>query len=312
MRTAIRLACHMDDKAPPRLAYAESGWVRTQSTRAVDPAAVTSALAAWPELQGRSWTVLSGGLRSINVRLGEVVVRIPSEPGRIAKEAAVMRAMADRVRSPRVLAQSPRALLLEYVPHEELPATAEAGERVGEAAARIHHHRFNSSGMLDGTLTVSEPFASPYDGLRQWIGGVLEASFLPGHTSWNDRACRLWDQLSARLRREPPVLTHADFKPANVKWLPATQEVLVLDWEFAWSGPGLMDLGQMLRWGAPEPFMRGIERGYRDSGGQLADDWQRISDVLDLFNLLGLLHAEGGEARAADLIPRIAAIIGRA
>jgi aminoglycoside phosphotransferase (APT) family kinase protein len=108
------------------------------------------------------------------------------------------------------------------------------------------------------------------------------------------------------------VLVHSDFKPTNIKWLPEVQDVLVLDWEFAWSGPGLFDLGQMLRWDPSAAFAAGLECGYRRAGGVLAADWRRLAELLDLFNLVGLLDDDGPRPRRhADLLARIDATLRR-
>jgi Ser/Thr protein kinase RdoA (MazF antagonist) len=255
-------------------------------------------------------SVLGGGLRSLNVRVGDVVVRLPHDVSQLAKEAAAMRSAAGAARVPRVLAESAGALVLEHVPHQELPANADAGERVGAAAAAIHRHRFAASGMLDARLAVLSPFTTAYDGLRAWVDGVIDRTVAPALGELAAPVQRLWDAQADRLRSEPPVLAHADFKPANVKWLAERSEVLVLDWEFAWAGPALMDLGQMVRWDPPEEFVAGLERGYRAAGGPLPTDWRRVAEVLDLFNLVAMLEGDD-ERRRSDLRGRIRATLAR-
>ena len=61
----------------------------------------------------------------------------------------------------------------------------------------------------------------------------------------------------------------------------------MLDWEFAWSGPPLLDVGQLLRWDPPPEFTRAFARSYRQHGGQLPDGWERWAALFDLFNLVG-------------------------
>ena len=149
----------------------ESRWERSVPLPKIDAAMLAAHLAPWPELRGRAWTVLGGGLRSLNLRCDERVLRIGSELG---KEAALLRLAAELgVRVPRVLDESPTALLLEFVPHEPLPATEAAGRKVAEAAVRIHGHRFEHAGMLGADLRVSEPFAGRLDGLLAWAQGLL-------------------------------------------------------------------------------------------------------------------------------------------
>ena len=105
-----------------------------------------------------------------------------------------------------------------------------------------------------------------------------------------------------RAATRTPVLVHADFKPANVKWLPGEQDVVVFDWEFAWSGAGLMDVGQMMRWGVPDPFAEAFARGY----GSLPEDGLHVAELLDLFNMVGFV-ADGAQRprRTRDALARI-------
>jgi hypothetical protein len=85
----------------------------------------------------------------------------------------------------------------------------------------------------------------------------------------------------------------------------------VLDWEFGWSGPRLLDIGQLLRWQPPEAFARAFADGYRAGGGVLIEDWRRIAEAIDLGSLL-FVFVHNALARATpDLERRIAEIIGR-
>ena len=85
-----------------------------------------------------------------------------------------------------------------------------------------------------------------------------------------------------------PVLLHGDFKPSNVCW-GNDDRLLVLDWEFSYAGPGLMDIGQLCRWGIAQPFRRSFETNYIKSGGRLPKNWEQRSSSFDLVNLVVLL-----------------------
>jgi len=78
--------------------------------------------------------------------------------------------------------------------------------------------------------------------------------------------------------------------------------LLVLDWEWAWAGTRYMDIGHLLRWHPPEPFVRAFADAYVDVGGILIDDWRRIAETVDLCGLLGLYRHPS--ARATDDVPR--------
>jgi aminoglycoside phosphotransferase (APT) family kinase protein len=106
----------------------------------------------------------------------------------------------------------------------------------------------------------------------------------------------------ARAAFDGAVLTHADFKVSNLHVTPAG-ELVVLDWEFAWAGPRLFDVAQLLRWHPPEPFVRAFADAYRASGGRLVDGWRRIAATIDLGHMLGV-YAHNPVMRTTDDIPR--------
>jgi fructokinase len=89
-------------------------------------------------------------------------------------------------------------------------------------------------------------------------------------------------------------LVHSDFGSPNLllrqverRWTVAG----VLDWEFAFSGPPLCDVGHMMRYerrAAPriEPH---FSDAFRDHGGALPANWRELSRVLDLTALCEFL-----------------------
>ncbi|MDE2291301.1 MAG: phosphotransferase, partial [Elusimicrobia bacterium] len=104
------------------------------------------------------------------------------------------------------------------------------------------------------------------------------------------------------------VLLHGDFKPSNLHR--SGEDLVVLDWEFAWAGPALMDVGQLLRWSPPAAFVAGFAAAYLAGGGVLPAGWRRLAELFDLFNLVGLLEAPG-KRRAADVSARVRRTLGR-
>ena len=65
----------------------------------------------------------------------------------------------------------------------------------------------------------------------------------------------------------------------------------VLDWEFAFSGPPLLDIGGMLRHSEslPPDFEPDFIRGFSENGGQLPPEWKKTVRLLDLINLCQFL-----------------------
>lgn len=299
----------------PSLPCPESGWERSLEVPASREARIREAVARWPELAAHEPEVLQGGLRSLNVRFGRRVVRMALAPKHdLRKEAALLRLVRPEVRVPEVLDGDEHALLLEYVPHEELQANARAARAVGRAAARIHARGFEQSGFLDGDLAIPEPFPGALEGLGAWADELLAGRAGERLGELADKVREVWERSASLLRAAcaRPALVHADFKPFNVKWVPSESDVLVLDWEFAWAGPPLMDVGQFLRWGAPGAFVAGFVRAYRDEGGELPDGWRRTAELLDLFHLVGMLGEEGERpVRRRDLLARVQATLQR-
>ncbi len=109
----------------------------------------------------------------------------------------------------------------------------------------------------------------------------------------------------------PPVLLQGDFKVSNLFWT-IDRRLLVLDWEFAYPGPALMDVGQLLRWNPPAAFVSAFADSYRRHGGVLPEGWQRAAEVFDLINLVGLLGgAEPGSRQSIDVRHRIEQTLAR-
>lgn len=296
------------------LVYAERDWERSCAVPDIDDGFLRARLGRWPELLDRPWSVIDGGLRTLNVRLGDVVARIRVDADHpLAKEAALLRLAHGSIRVPKLIDATDDVLLMEYVAHVELPATRAAGERVGTAAAWLHRPRFPTAGFLDERLEIPEPFLSAYDALREWASGLLAGEAGRKLGSLASRIEALWAEAEADLRAagEPAVLVHSDFKPANVKWLPEENDVVVFDWEFAWAGPALYDVGQMFRWGTPEEFEAGFVARYTEAGGKLPDNWRRTAERFDLFNLVAFLNDEQPRPRRErDVLRRIQQTLG--
>ncbi|MDP3562137.1 MAG: aminoglycoside phosphotransferase family protein [Legionellaceae bacterium] len=90
-------------------------------------------------------------------------------------------------------------------------------------------------------------------------------------------------------------LTHADYDPANmlVKKIDARYQVIaILDWEFAFSGSYLMDIGMFLRYShkLPEMYETNFIKGIVSEGGILPKSWKKSVKLMDMICLLSLLY----------------------
>ncbi|WP_158888393.1 phosphotransferase [Amycolatopsis anabasis] len=243
---------------------------------------------------------LSGGYRNENLLLAcadgrRYVLRRYLGEARAEVEAALARRVRPVVPVAEVVAAEPggSALLLEFVPGtaveellRELPShDAESlGITAGRVLAAIGTIRFDRGGFFTDATLVPEPVAGTGD-LPGWVradpGWALTAADRDGLLAAAERGAPLIARIADESR-----LVHSDFNPKNLLaersgdgW-----RVTVLDWEFAFSGSPLADLGNVLRFG-DTPFTGGVLAGY----GPLPGGWRETARALDLFALADLL-----------------------
>ncbi|MFE2547416.1 phosphotransferase family protein [Streptomyces sp. NPDC059355] len=184
------------------------------------------------------------------------------------------------------------------------PVSGEAralGRAVGAVLARIGRVRLPRPGAFgDSSLVPTPDGAAPLGDLPGFVDRCLATSAADGPLSGTDAAV-----LRDLARRGPRALAavagerslvHCDFNPKNVlvqrhngQWAVAA----VLDWELAFSGSPLFDVGNMLRFAHeyPPAFTAGFVEGFREGNGRLPVDWLRLSRTLDLFALADILTA---------------------
>ncbi|QFP77532.1 aminoglycoside phosphotransferase family protein [Deinococcus sp. AJ005] len=261
-------------------------------------------------------SALSGGYANDLFRVGLDGASFPSvivrqwrrAPGVAARELAVMARAAQVVPVPRILASALNTAhpfaLLEDMPgmrgDEALawfPDEAEAiGAVLGGAFSRIGALQFEAPGLFaDETLRVDAFTGDAADNLLAYAHPLI----------WNDAArAVLGAQLQAGwwglIEREAPCLcglepqrslVHADANTKNVlveRRHAGWQVSAVLDWEFALSGPPLMDLGNLLRFEnrAGTPFSAGVLRGWSHP----LPDAVRQARALDVYSLLDFVN----------------------
>ena len=173
------------------------------------------------------------------------------------------------------------------------------GRSVGAVLAAIGTVTFPRPGFFDGSdLDPGPEGMEPTDGLPGFVDRCLRTgnahhALVPAE---QDALRRYAAAVAPALRtvRGARQLVHADFNPKNLlaarhdgNWIVTA----VLDWEFAFSGPPLFDIGNMLRFPAelPPAFAEGFTAGYVEAGGHLPENWREISRAADLFSLADFL-----------------------
>lgn len=188
---------------------------------------------------------------------------------------------------------------LESIIGELSPRNVEhLGNSLGATLALIHGFKFEQFGFFDDHLEIPATLEMGGNGLLQYaeecllenlgqerIGEALTNEVL----SFIRTEARLLDDWSGR-----PCLTHCDFNGSNIlvqKEEQGWEVTAVIDWEFAISGTPFFDLGNLLRPPLGEiPGMESaVERGYRNAGGELPNEWRKMSKLTDLTAWLEFL-----------------------
>jgi aminoglycoside phosphotransferase (APT) family kinase protein len=268
---------------------------------------------------------LGGGYRNENIRVvtdrGSYVLRRYSRTGTDAAVAgrtcAVEAALAARlaaaaVPAAEVIAADPAGtaagqplLLARHVPGIMLskavaadPGSArELGSAAGRALAAVGSVSFPRGGAFTGPDLVPSAEDWPAS-LPDFTGSCLRAgpaasAFSPGEIDGLRALAAAADPL-ARAVADARQLVHSDYNGKNLlavahggQWSISA----VLDWEFAFSGSPLTDVGNMLRFRDAHPpgFADGFAAGYQDAGGRLPPRWRETSQALDLYALFDFL-----------------------
>ena len=210
-------------------------------------------------------------------------------------------------------------LLLDWVEGERLEIVAadavesdlaDLGEAVGEALAAIGSVTFAEAGFFDDDLGIVRPFRLDGPGYLSLLGelladGVVESRLGPELTERLLSVTR--DAVQALGGLDPtPRLVHCDFGGSNIlvrresgRWIVAA----VLDWEFAFSGPQIVDIGNLQRppLGRRAAFSDAFIRSFAAHGGALPEDWRRLASFVDMLAWVDFLNRpDPGARRIAD------------
>jgi fructokinase len=279
---------------------------------------------AFPALKVTDFAYLSGGRinTTLKVMLASgrppLVLRLYRDGAAVCrKEMALLHLLSKTVPVPEILHSEPNGFaghgafaILGFVAGitfqllkrtNDLPAIQQASYSVGKTLAAIGRHHFPAAGRLIGeecSLQVGEPYVT---------GPNPTASIMDQFLASPDCARRVGVTLRQRLHEfawawEPRMpnfhdhrsLVHSDFGNRNIlvreqrgEWMVAA----VLDWEFAFSGSPLLDVGHFLRYERQELPLRepNFSRGFVENGGRLPDKWRHVVRVIDLTGLVECL-----------------------
>jgi aminoglycoside phosphotransferase (APT) family kinase protein len=289
----------------------------------VDPAVRAWLEQALPGQQITGTAPLGGGHSNENILVttgsGSYVLRRYRRGSRAAaaRTCAIEAALAARLRAgpvpvPEVIAADPAGaaageplllarhvagVLVSMALGEDSGQAAGIGRAAGRALAGIGAVTFERGGMFTGPDLVPAP-----DGMPASLPEFVEACLRAGNAASALSPDEI-DGLRGLAARAGPLaagtacsrqLVHSDYNGKNLlavcrggRWLISA----VLDWEFAFSGSPLTDVGNMLRFREryPPGFTDGFLAGFQDAGGRLPPRWREISEALDLYALADFL-----------------------
>ena len=281
----------------------------------------------FPNRSVRKVQPLTGGLINTNLKIdfadneGPVVIRFFRDGADVCrKELALQNLIASNVRVPRVLNANPDGIdgspafvvseFINGITFQELRRTnnldaiSQVAYSVGQTLASIGQFQFQKPGRLvttSGKLEVGEPFVEGSDPIPRLLDTFLESLKCQQRLG-----LKLVDQVHSFVWTwasslpnfdEERSLVHCDFGNRNIlvreeegRWVMAA----IIDWEFAFSGSPLLDVGHFLRY---ERIGRQVcephfSRSFVEHGGNLPDNWREIVRVIDLTGLIECLTHE--------------------
>ncbi len=301
----------------------------------------------FPRSRVSTFAVLSGGLINTNLKVEldsgrkQVVLRLYRNGSDVCRrEAAILRKVRNTVPVPELIHAEPANLdrlgpfsVLEYVVGMtfqqlkrtgNLEAIQQAAASVGQTLAAIGRYQFQKIGRLlvdEGSDTVS--VGAPYVEGRDTVPRILDQFLVSPNVErrvGSGTVCRLHDFMWSWAQRladfdNDHSLVHGDFGNRNIlvrEKRDGWRVAAILDWEFAFSGSPLLDVGHFLRYERSAQPLREpqFSRAFVEYGGELPDQWRKIARVIDLTGIVECLtHDELPADLEAELIDLIYATL---
>ena len=268
---------------------------------------------------------LSGGLINTNLKVtfstGEapVVLRLHQKgPASCLKETNVLQLVGRTVPVPDVLYVEPNGIdnsgpysILQFVEGltfqqlkrtRNLPAIHQASASVGKTLAAIGRYKFAKPGSLIGTpaneVEVGPPYTHTSDPIPEILDTFLSSAEVQRRLGPFAKRVHafVWEWApSLPDITDVSDLVHSDFGNRNIvvnevdgQW----EVAAILDWEFAFSGSPLLDVGNFLRYECGSDPLREpyFSQSFVAHGGRLPDNWRKIIGVMDLTALVECLN----------------------
>jgi aminoglycoside phosphotransferase (APT) family kinase protein len=229
-------------------------------------------------------------------------------PDRAAVDAALLERVRGLLPVPRVLEaslvpESPGGapfLLLEALPGDRLDVVLPAADpplrrRLGAAVAGVlvllATERMPRPGWFADARLEPEPFPPAAADPARWLAAHAGAPWFARLPRSEREALRAVAERARGLATAGTrvSLVHGDLNPKNLLVDPATGGVTgVLDWEFAYAGAPLADVGNLLRFETDPDFTGAVAAGYAERAPDVPAGWLAVARALDLMALVDL------------------------
>jgi len=194
-------------------------------------------------------------------------------------------------------------LLDSVITSEDSSLVSQVARDIGGKLAAIGSYRFAQPGLLDQNLELEVPFTTTAE---SWLSFIQRCLF-EGHASQQlgeEWTAQLWQYVNENVSQlaaltQESLLVHGDFKGSNIlvrEEVEGWRVAAVLDWEFAYAGSFLSDIGTLLRYNRRfnPVFESSFIAGFEQQGGKLPNEWKRTAGLLDLLNLCDFLNRPHG------------------
>lgn len=300
----------------------EQDWGRRHDFVTLENDEITSLLRpAFPGRTLASAELLTAGKCNTNYKItvsglsDPVVLRLyVRDPTSREKDLNIFQLIKERVPVPRILYTNARnepgalsysvmswvdgVLFSDVLASKDENAIAECAHAIGITLANIGSYTFPRAGFFGPDLTIQQELVD------ESVMAYFEQFLFEGQTGQRLGATltgRLWKFLNDNAHYfealpDARSLVHSDFKGFNIlvrqsrgRWRVSA----VLDWEFAFAGSPLVDIGNMLRYSHlhTPTFESEFLRGYREQGGKLPTAWKKAAKLNDLLSLCEFLNS---------------------
>lgn len=181
-------------------------------------------------------------------------------------------------------------------------------DNIANTLSKISTQTFSSSGFFKENLDII-----PFDKVNEdhpFILYIKDCLFKgqAGIHLGQELRDKLWNYVIKNQdffpEQEPACLVHGDFNFDNILIDPDSYKVMaILDWEFAFPGSYLFDIGTFLRFELPQTVKDEFISSYqRYSEINLPSNFEKMIKVQDLANFVGLInHAQEDFERTRDV-----------